>query len=171
MSNFSYRMIEDESLAIMSYEGESERVVIPDYGGQLTVIYDDIFKGHKELKKVIIPSTVTNIGGFVFDGCKNLREIELPENLQEMWQYAFARSGIETINIPGTVSRIIPFTFMDCKNLKSVICHSGIKKICAWAFQGCTSLEVVTVPADITIDEKAFEGCNPDLVINRLYAS
>lgn len=74
-------------------------------------------------------------------------------------------------NADQTVRQIIPFTFKDCKNLKSVICHSGIKKIYACAFQGCTSLKVVTVPADITIDEKAFEGCNPDLIINRMYAS
>ena len=51
---------------------------IPDsyYGCPVSVLMDDIFKNHTEIEKVILPDTLTDIGGFVFDGCTSLKHIE-----------------------------------------------------------------------------------------------
>ena len=168
MVRFIHRLIEDGTYAVIRYIGNEEEVTVPDYGGRLTVIFDDMFKGHVELKKVRIPPTVTDIGGFVFDGCNNLKEIELPRDLCGMWQYAFARCGINSVDIPGGVGQIIAYTFKDCKNLRRVVCHPGMKKIFAYAFEGCENLETVTVPADTVIDEHAFDGCPETLSIIRV---
>ena len=168
MQEFTYQWLDDDTYAIMSYVGDETEVTIPSTycGKPVTVIYDDMFKGHKELTEVHIPDTVTNIGGFVFDGCENLKAVVLPKNLKEMWQYAFVRSGIEVVEIPGSVETIVPFTFQDCKNLRLVVCHEGTKKIHAWAFQNCSNLEMVAVHSATEISHNAFEGCdkiNPDV--------
>ena len=167
MQDFTFREIEGGFYAAYGYSGDEEEVSVPNYCGKLTLIYDDLFKGHRELRKVTFPETVAGLGGFVFDGCENLKSVELPENLNEMWQYAFVRSGIESIDVPGSVRLIVPFTFKDCKSLKSAVFHSGTVEISAWAFQGCSALETVTLPSDTKIDPKAFEGCGPELKIIR----
>lgn len=169
MAFFTYKLVDDETYAIMTYEGDDEEVTIPARNGgkPVTILYDDLFKNHKELKKVNIPDTVTNIGGFVFDGCENLKSVRLPEGLEEMWQYAFVRSSIEIIEIPGSVTSIVPFTFKDCKNLTTVVIRKGVKRIRAKAFEGCENLELVAIPSDIEISHDAFNGCtklNPNLV-------
>lgn len=169
MAEFTFKWIDDETYAVVGYEGQDEKVTIPDRycGKPVTVLYDDLFKNHKEIKKVHIPDTITNIGGFVFDGCEQLKSIRLPENLQEMWQYAFVRSAIEIIEIPGSVNSIIPFTFKDCKNLNTVVIHKGVQKIRAFAFEGCDNLELVAIPSDIEISHDAFKDCpklNPTLM-------
>lgn len=169
MADFTYKWIDDDSYAVMTYEGNEEEVTIPDSycGKPVTVLFDDLFKDHKEIKKVNIPNSVTNIGGFVFEGCDQLQNVRLPENLQEMWQYAFVRSSIEIIEIPGNVNSIVPFTFKDCKQLTTVIIHKGVKKIHSTAFEGCENLELVVIPPDIEISHKAFEDCpklNPNIV-------
>ena len=157
--DFSYKIIDDGTFCITSYRGSVEHVVIP-HNINATVLFDDLFKGHTEISSVKIPETITDIGGFVFDGCTNIKEIILPPNLINMWQYAMTRCGIESISIPGSVSSIIPFTFNQCKDLKTVTFSEGTTRICAWAFKDCTSLRDVYLPKSlIDISKLAFEGC------------
>ncbi|MEG0075709.1 MAG: leucine-rich repeat domain-containing protein [Eubacterium sp.] len=156
---FYYKPMEDGTNCLVSYEGEAAEVIIPD-DQKVTILFDDIFKGHTELTAVTIPDSVKVMGGFVFDGCENLKSVELPPHLEDMWQYAMTRSGIETITVPGTVKTIIPFTFSNCKNLKTVTLNEGVTHISAWAFKDCPNLNEVIVPESIVdISEDAFEGC------------
>jgi hypothetical protein len=158
--DFNYRIIENDCFCITSYKGNTEHVVIPD-SIKATILYDDLFKGHEEIISVKIPDTITDIGGFVFDGCINLRDLILPPNLINMWQYALTRCGIESIDIPGSVKSVVPFTFNQCKNLKKVIFNDGTIKLSAWAFKDCTSLHDVYLPKSLTdISEQAFTGCS-----------
>ena len=162
---FYYRLFDDNSFCITSYKGDEKHVVIPN-NLNFSILYDDLFKGHSEIVSVSIPDTVTNIGGFVFDGCINLKEIKLPPKLINLWQYAFTRCGIESITIPGSVPSIVPFTFNQCMNLREVYLNEGTTNICAWAFKDCTSLKNVYLPKSLTeINKKAFEGCE-DTTIN-----
>lgn len=164
---FSYRIIEDYTNCITAYRGHDSDVVIPD-NLNASVLYDDLFKGHAEITSVKIPDSITQIGGFVFDGCVNLKVINLPPNLVDMWQYALTRCGIETITIPGSVRSVIPFTFYQCKALKSVTLNEGIQTICARAFKDCTMLREVYLPQTLTdIHDLAFEGCS-NLTFHRL---
>lgn len=157
--DFYYRMIDEGTFCITSYNGRTEHVVIPD-NINATVLYDDLFKGHTEITSVKIPDTITDIGGFVFDGCTNIREMILPPNLINMWQYAMTRCGIKSITIPGSVNSIVPFTFNQCKNLKTVVFCEGTTKICSWAFKDCTALLDVYLPKSLTdISSLAFTGC------------
>lgn len=157
--NFNYRMFDNGTFCITSYKGNSEYVIIPDTINA-SILFDDLFKGHTELLSVKIPNTITDIGGFVFDGCMNLKEIILPPNLINMWQYSMTRCGIETISVPGTVKSIVPFTFNQCKNLKTVTLNEGTTKIYAWAFKDCSALRNIYLPKSlIEISDKAFEGC------------
>ena len=116
-----------------------------------------MFAGHSEITSVKIPDTVTQIGGFVFDGCENLRQITLPKNLTDMWGYAFVRSGIEEIILPEHVRSIVSFTFKDCKNLKKVVCNKDLKKIYSWAFGGCEQLTDFQHGPDVEISPQAFD--------------
>lgn len=93
----------------------------------ILVVYDDIFKGNKELERAEFPDSVIEIGGFVFDGCENLKQVKLPSNLKDFWQYAMTRCGIEEIEIPGSVTRIASFAFNQCDQLKTVKINEGTK--------------------------------------------
>ena len=80
MQEFSFKVMEDETFAVTGYTGDEKEVVIPDthWGKPVTVLFDGLFSGHAEIERVRIPDTVTDIGEFVFDGCRNLRQISLP---------------------------------------------------------------------------------------------
>ena len=143
MQDFLFKYVEEtDSFCAIHYQGDAADVVVPSmhWGKPVNILFDDLFKGHGEIRSVSIPDTVTEIGGFVFDGCNGLKHVELPAALESMWQYAFARCGVESITLPDRYTQIIPFTFLDCKSLRRVVCGSGMKKIYAQAFRGCDSL-------------------------------
>ena len=168
-SEFYYKYADDETWCVIRYTGQDAHVLIPDtHGGRdITILNDDLFKGHENLESVHIPARLRTLGGFLFDGCSRLHQVLLPDTLTDMWQYAFVRSGITEIEIPGSVKHIIPFVFKDCTQLQTVRCGKGVQKIFANAFAGCTSLEKVYVHADTEIAEGAFAGCGQVTVIRR----
>ncbi|MCK8060262.1 MULTISPECIES: leucine-rich repeat domain-containing protein [unclassified Fusibacter] len=158
--SFYYKMVPGNTYCITGYTGNDVHVKVPT-NIEVTILSDDIFKGHTEIESVDIPDTVTQLGGFVFDGCTGLKRIVLPAGLTDMWQYAMTRTSIEEIEIPGSVKAIVPFTFNQSKALKKVVFNEGTLRIDAWAFKDCTSLTDVYLSSSLTtISDKAFEGCN-----------
>ena len=159
MQEFYFKYAEDGTYCVQSYEGDEAEVVIPPVycGKPVTILLDNLFAGHAEITSVQIPDTVTQIGGFVFDGCINLHQIKLPSELTDMWGYAFVRSGIEEICLPEHVKSIVSFTFKDCRQLKKVVCNAELKKIYAWAFGGCEQLTDFQHGPDVEISPQAFE--------------
>ena len=77
---------------IEKYRGkDNENVVIPSNLGSYTIaeIEPMAFKGHKEIKSVSIPETVTYIGNNAFDGCESLTDISIPSSLRYTGYGAF----------------------------------------------------------------------------------
>lgn len=160
MIEFTYKKLEDGTYCVMGYEGDEAVVAVPEtYGGApVTIIYDNLFKGHSEITHVAFPDTVTSMGEFIFDGCENIREIKLSSQLTSIWGYTFVRCGIEEITLPDSLISLPPFAFKDCKNLKRVVCGTGLKKIYAWAFSGCDRLEAVLFGPGVEVSPQAFQS-------------
>ena len=97
-----------------------------------------LFLNGEEIKELSIPSSVTSIGKYAFQGC----------------------SGITSVTIPNSVSSIGSYAFMGCSGLKSVTIPNSIKSIDYNTFEGCSSLTSITIPTSVTsIDYSAFSGC------------
>ncbi len=158
MQQFTFEQMIDETLCITGYEGDEAEVIVPDEIGGVTVtmLGDDVFKGHREITSVQLPDAVVFLGGFVFDGCENLHQITLPPQLRDIFQYTFVRCGIEEIVLPEHVRSIPPFAFKDCRQLRRVICNQTLQKIYAKAFQGCDALTEIQHSAETEVSEMAF---------------
>ena len=171
MQKFIYRPNDNGTYAVVGYQGDEANVRIPDTygGGIITIVGDKLFSGHAEIESVSIPDTVTDMGEFVFDGCVNLRCIDLPADLECLWGYTFVRCGIEEITLPDVrcgieeitlpdkLVTLPPFAFKDCKNLRKITCGKGLKKIYAWVFSGCDSFEELIKNETVEVSERAFD--------------
>lgn len=169
MHDFWYKHADNETYMVQFYKGDDKRVEIPDsyYGCPVSVLMDDIFKNHTEIEEVILPDTLTDIGGFVFDGCTSLKHIELPSSLHTFWQYAFVRSSFEELVIPEHVKIIPPFCFKDCHHLKKVTFMADQLKIMSNAFLDCHELEEVHVPSNLQVHPLAFKNCTNTKIVKK----
>jgi len=115
-------------------------------------IHDEAFRNCTGLLSITIPSSVTNIKQSAFQGCSSLQSITLP----------FVGDGITNTHfgyIFGALSYSNNNTCVPA-SLKTVTITGG-SGILDNAFQGCTGLTDISIPASVTsIGNDAFSGCN-----------
>ena len=90
--DFSYRICDDDTAAIMKYNGSKEKITIPSYidGIKVTVVDTFAFMNSTSIKSVVIPDGVTEIGTYAFSGCKNLSYISIPKSVTLIKSSAFS---------------------------------------------------------------------------------
>ena len=116
----------------------------------------------KEITSIEIPSNVTTLGNYVFQGCRRLTSLNLPDGITEISEGAFQGcSGLTSLNLPDGITKIGEGAFWGCSGLRSLNLPDGITKIDDDAFLGCSGLTSLNLPDGITsIGEYAFEGCS-----------
>lgn len=114
---FEYSMDRKGNVTISGFNGDMETIAIPG-----------MMEGHP----------VTTIGKNAFQGCKNLVEVSMPDNISTMQGGAFK----------------------DCISLKKIHLSNGISKIFANSFDGCISLKNINIPDGVTeIKRATFKDC------------
>lgn len=107
-------------------------------------------------------SAITNTTGVIFNDHTNIRNINLPQNLNSLANNAFSNcTSLNEINIPKSLTKIGSAAFQSCTSLKSIFIPNTITKIEAYTFNNCTSLESINLSNNITeIGEDAFRNCS-----------
>ena len=116
----------------------------------------------KEITSIEIPSNVTTLGNYVFQGCSGLTSLNLPAGITKIGYNAFQGcSGLTSLNLPAGITSIGSYAFMGCSGLTSLNLPAGITEISYGAFYGCRGLTSLNLPAGITsIGSYAFMGCS-----------
>lgn len=128
---------------------------------QLLAIGDEAFGECANLKKVVLPPTVTQIGRSAFGGCKNLAELNIPDKVSHIGEYAFAEcEKMTTFRIPQGVTTIPNGCFADCQALETVNLPRGTQELGREAFARCRNLKSIDIPAGTNaIGGAVFAGC------------
>ena len=158
MQEFYYKLIEDGSYCVLGYRGDEERVTVPaSYGGlPVTVLNDNLFRGHGEIVDLSLPDSVTDMGEFLFEGCLSLRRLKLPAELRTLWGCTFARSSLEEIVLPDGVQSLPPGACRDCRRLKRIRGGAGLRRVFPWAFEGCPELRETDFGPEVSVSPEAF---------------
>ncbi|MBR4751866.1 MAG: leucine-rich repeat protein [Thermoguttaceae bacterium] len=134
-------------------------LVIP---ASVTNIGGYAFYGCSSLETLVIPSGVTRIGNNAFDGCSSLKKLVIPTGVTSIGDSAFSRcSSLKTLVIPASVTSIGDSAFNGCSSLETLVIPFGVTSIGNKAFLGCSSLKTLTIPAGVTsIGNNAFRVCS-----------
>lgn len=129
-----------------------------------------------------LTSSMNEIGIYAFSKCTSLnKDITIPTSITNIGTKAFAQSGITGITIPKNTNmgessfynctnlhrvsvpvNSLNYSFRNCTALTSLeLIGEDTKKTTLIAeFEGCTSLESVTIPEGIDYIRNAFSGCS-----------
>ena len=116
----------------------------------------------KEITSIEIPSNVTTLGQYVFQGCREFTSLTLPSSITEIGTGAFSGcSGLTSLNLPAGITEIGSSAFSYCSGLTSINLPAGITEIGSSAFEGCSGLTSINLPDGITsIGDYAFRDCS-----------
>ncbi len=134
-------------------------VVIPK---SITSIGGHAFYGCSSITSVVIPDSVTSIGENAFHDCTGLTSVTIPDSVTSIGEYAFYNcSSLTSVAIPGSVASIEKYAFYDCESLTNVTIGNGVTSIGDYAFRYCSSLTSMTIPDSVTsIGTEAFYWCS-----------
>lgn len=161
---------------LMGVEGDAVDLVIPSVicGHQLYDIDSQAFSGRKELRSVVISDGFHYIGEFAFDGCSGLSKVSIPDSVCGISKGAFrdctglvSVSGTKIVDgwvvgvtaidlsqceitLPEGIRGIAEEGFSGGRMITAVHMPNSIKSIGLHAFDFCTSLTSVTLPARVT---------------------
>ena len=135
-----------------------ESIIIPE---GVTSLSDKSFYGCKNLKSVQLPSTLRNLyEGYTFAYCINLTRINFPENLDHISQYAFQGSGIRSAKLPEGLTWVGASAFSKCGNLTYVSVPASATRIDGGAFADNPRLSKVDFQAKVdSLPDSIFKNC------------
>ena len=84
-----------------------------------------------------------------FENCFNLKEITLPDTINQIGEYAFSNCPqLEKIEIPSNVTSIRNYAFANCNSLTEITLPKNINNLGNHVFDNCT-LTKATIPAKV----------------------
>lgn len=134
-----------------------KEVTLPD---SITEIRGQAFKNCRKLERVTLPENLTYLGGEAFYHCSSLEEVNLPAGLTEIRGNTFEEcSSLLHIEIPDNVTRIGGHAFYGNTSLEEVVISpdSRLQQIGSSAFRCCDSLREITLPREVSVNERAFK--------------
>ena len=129
-------------------------IVIPN---SVTEIGGSAFAYCKELTKVTFPDAancnVVKLGYSIFNGCEKLVDVvNMPSTVTDFGSTIFSGTAIETFTVPKGWTKVPSSLFSGSEKLKTVIFEDGSAAtiIDTTAFKNCTALKEITIPASVT---------------------
>lgn len=161
---------------LICYSGEDYKIdsvkLSPMFTGSLDYLLGSttdigaLFETYGEnVEKVVVPSSITDLGNVAFSNLTNATfEFEDINTLKNIGAGAFANcTNLESIKVPEGQTTLGLSTFSGCTNLKEVILPESLVSIGTNCFENCTSLTSITIPKNVTNidggDDSAFSGC------------
>ena len=119
-------------------------LVIDGKGNSISTKWDSTTASPwKDYADIITRASFVNCENWVripentFRGLSNLKEVILPENIEEICQYAFTGAALETIILPERLETIGNYAFSSCESLNYININDGVTSIGSSAFYNC----------------------------------
>lgn len=155
-----------QGIVITGYTGKSTDIIIPSHIEDIPVIYisgviyisnDSGTTIHtkpafinKNLTSVVIPETITRIGGNAF-AYNNLTEINFPENLVAIEGGAFWNNKLTSVIIPDSIfDQGLQGSAFENNEITDVVLGSGVRRIGSAAFKN-NKINILNVPENVIL--------------------
>ena len=122
-STYTYTILTDDTIKITKYKGTDESIVIPSEidGKKVTVIGSSAFYGFKSLKNIEIPDGITSIENYAFCQCWSITSLSVPESVTSIGTGAFRFCGdLKEKKLPSNLTVLSDSLFGADANLEYI---------------------------------------------------
>ena len=154
---FNYNYI--ESIGDRAFAGCSKLTQIVNLFVGSPSIGTYVFENCKSLKSVWVPENMKTLPRGMFKGCSSLSSVTLPQYLLSIDDYAFdGCSSLADIKLPIYLNSLGCRALADCSKLTSLDLPSSLQNIGSYAFAGCNAMERIdaNMAAPITASQSTF---------------
>lgn len=122
-----------------------------------------VFNNCKNLETVTLPDDATLIDNYMFSGLSNLKNVNIPTSLIKIGDNAFYQTSIDNISLPEALTTISKNAFTETK-LTKINIPGNVTVIDYNSFYNCQNLTQVEVSPDAkySIGQYAFQSTNVD---------
>ena len=115
--------------------------------GEITTIGDGAFSEFPWLETVeILSPTLKRIGACAFEGSIDLRTVIFPDCVEEIGDFAFMDTGITEITLPPSLRTIGEYAFSENRHLVSLSLPDTVESYGDYCFSNCYRLENLEIP-------------------------
>ena len=133
-SNNYFVVTDDGNCHLFDVNGKEKDVSI------VTELVEDTVS--KDIKKIVIPESVTSIGAYAFYYCNSLTSVTIPNSVTSIGKRAFdSCNSLTSVVIPDSVTSIKNAAFCQCRMLMNVTIGKCVTIIGFLAFFGCNNLK------------------------------
>lgn len=166
VNGYAYNILNNYSIAICGWEGESTDLVIPNalVGRNVVSVAARALKDNTEVTSVDFSNAnyLNTIEMEAFYGCTGLTEVDIPRTVTAMGDNVFQNcTSLQSVNIHATMTAIPEMCFYNCTSLTEVSISPTVTEIKKFAFANCSALEYIEIPTTVTnIVSSAFRNTN-----------
>lgn len=138
----------------------SELTLVDLSNGSMNLIPYQFCNRSAKLGTVILPDSITSIGGYAFannntlstlgEKGKGVYDIGIPSNCTQLGDYAFAYDKLTSIILQGSLTTIKTYCFYSNTELTSITMSNDITLIDDYAFANCTKLPSIVFSSGLT---------------------
>ena len=97
------------------------KLVVPSIlGGQPVTVLRDYALSYTAITSAVLPSTLTNVGNYVFSNCSQLKSVEIPASVITIGRAAFYHCALDSFTIPENVIEWSVDCISGCSSLKDL---------------------------------------------------
>lgn len=132
----------------------------------------NLYVGDALLTELTVPSEVTTISNYAFDGYKKLTSVDFGEGINTIGSYAFRNcSGLTSLTIPANVTSIEDNAFYGCTNVGEIVIEDAEEPLIfgynndgsttSGMFSTCYLKKPVYIGRNLSYDTSREGACSP----------
>ena len=141
---------------------EVKKVLLPD---SVTSVAANAFQECAALQEVRLSSVLTSVGAYAFYNCKSLSKVEpmLPDTCTSIGDHSFYSTAIREVSLSDGITSLASAIFEYCGSLGKVKLPANLETFSTWVFAYCYALTNVAprfLPDTVrTLPEHIFNSC------------
>ena len=90
------------------------------FGDRVYTLGAFAYTGNESIEKVVLPASLRTVATGAFEDCRNLKTVIIPAGVAEIGPFAFMNTGLTSITIPASVQNVEEGAFSCCSRLTDV---------------------------------------------------